>query len=207
MEENKANDKRDDILDVAEKLFAEQGFEAVSVREISKAADINIAMVSYYFGSKEKLYEEVISRKLTPTQMILQQISLVGTSKEKLFAIVDLFVSRFFDNRQFQNLIFREMALSKRKEMPEFITQKMHQNFSIIFDIINKGIKNKEFKKVDVELTVMSIVGIVKTYSTSGSMACKILKTDNEEDVFDIKNRNRLKKFMRELLTSHLDIK
>ena len=207
MEENKANDKRDDILDVAEKLFAEQGFEAVSVREISKAADINIAMISYYFGSKEKLYEEVISRKLTPTQMILQQISLVGTSKEKLFAIVDLFVSRFFDNRQFQNLIFREMALSKRKEMPEFITQKMHQNFSIIFDIINKGIKNKEFKKVDVELTVMSIVGIVKTYSTSGSMACKILKTDNEEDVFDIKNRNRLKKFMRELLTSHLDIK
>ena len=207
MEENKANDKRDDILDVAEKLFAEQGFEAVSVREISKAADINIAMVSYYFGSKEKLYEEVISRKLTPTAMILQQISLVGTSKEKLFAIVDLFVSRFFDNRQFQNLIFIEMALSKRKEMPEFITQRMHQNFSIIFDIINKGIKNKEFKKVDVELTVMSIVGIVKTYSTSGSMACKILNTENEEDVFDAKNRNRLKKFMRDLLTSHLDIK
>jgi len=164
-------------------------------------------MVSYYFGSKEKLYEEVISRKLTPTAMILQQISLVGTSKEKLFAIVDLFVSRFFDNRQFQNLIFREMALSKRKEMPEFITQRMHQNFSIIFDIINKGIKNKEFKKVDVELTVMSIVGIVKTYSTSGSMACKILNTENEEDVFDAKNRNRLKKFMRDLLTSHLDIK
>ena len=54
MEETKISDKRDYILDVAERLFAEQGFEAISIREISKAADINIAMVSYYFGSKEK---------------------------------------------------------------------------------------------------------------------------------------------------------
>ena len=207
MEEIKIQDKRDDILDVAEKLFAEQGFEAVSVREISKAADINIAMVSYYFGSKEKLYEEVISRKLTPTDMILQQVNTASTNKDKLFAIVDLFISRFFDNRQFQNLIFREMALSKRKEMPEFITQRMHQNFSIISDIIHKGIKSKEFRKVDVELTVMSIIGIIKTYSTSGTMACKILQTENEEDVFDTKNRNRFKKYIRELLSSHLDIK
>ncbi len=207
MEEIKTQDKRDDILDVAEKLFAEQGFEAVSVREISKAADINIAMISYYFGSKEKLYEEVISRKLTPTELILQQIDTVSTNKEKLFVIVDIFIARFFDNRQFQNLIFREMALSKRKEMPEFITKRMHQNFSLISDIIQKGIKNKEFRKVDVELTVMSIIGIIKTYSTSGTMACKILQTENEEDVFDTRNRNRFKKYIRELLTSHLDIK
>lgn len=207
MEENKVYDKREDILDVAEKLFAEQGFEAVSVREISKAADINIAMISYYFGSKEKLYEEVISRKLTPTDMILDKINAVATNKEKLFIIVDIFVARFFDNRQFQNLIFREMALSKRKEMPEFITLRMHQNFSIISDVIQKGIKNKEFRKVDVELTVMSIIGLIKTYSTSGSMACKILQTNNEDEVFDVKNRNRFKKYLKELLTSHLEIK
>ncbi len=207
MEESKIQDKRDDILDVAERLFAEQGFEAVSVREISKAADINIAMVSYYFGSKEKLYEEVINRKLTPTAMILQQANMQTTNKEKLFAIVDLFITRFFDNRQFQNLIFREMALSQRKEMPEFITQRMHQNFSIISDIINKGIKAKEFKKVDVELTVMSIIGIIKTYTASGTMACKILQTENESEVFNAKHKTRFKKYLRELLTSHLDIK
>jgi AcrR family transcriptional regulator len=84
MEEFKVQDKRDDILDVAEKLFAEQGFEAISVREISKAADINIAMVSYYFGSKEKLYEEVVNRKLisfdTYRSKILKHYQLIQKS-------------------------------------------------------------------------------------------------------------------------------
>ncbi|HQG39237.1 MAG TPA: helix-turn-helix domain-containing protein, partial [Chitinophagales bacterium] len=84
MEENKNIDKREFILDAAERLFAEQGFEAVSVREISKAADINIAMVSYYFGSKEKLYEEVIQRKIMLSDTILIELEKHKTYKEKL---------------------------------------------------------------------------------------------------------------------------
>ena len=49
------NDKQIQILQVAEKLFAEKGFDGTSIRAISKLAKINIAMVSYYFGSKEKM--------------------------------------------------------------------------------------------------------------------------------------------------------
>ena len=67
--------------------------------------------------------------------------------------------------------------------------------------------EDKEFKKVDVEMTVMSIMGIVRMYITSGSMACKILNIKNEEDAFDQKQRNRLKKHLRELLVNHLQIK
>ncbi|HNO01068.1 MAG TPA: TetR family transcriptional regulator, partial [Chitinophagaceae bacterium] len=39
----------------AEKLFAEKGYNGTSVRDIAEKAGINLAMVSYYFGSKEKL--------------------------------------------------------------------------------------------------------------------------------------------------------
>ena len=59
----KASDKaniatRELLLDAAEKLFAMNGFEATSVRDITAAADCsNVAAVSYYFGSKDKLYE------------------------------------------------------------------------------------------------------------------------------------------------------
>ncbi|MBK9794177.1 MAG: TetR/AcrR family transcriptional regulator [Sphingobacteriales bacterium] len=94
-QENKIQDKREDILDVAERLFAEQGFEAVSIREISKEADINIAMVSYYFGSKEKLYEEVIDRKLISTNMLSNQIEQHATYTDKLFALVDVYIDKF----------------------------------------------------------------------------------------------------------------
>ena len=54
------NDKQIRILQVAEKLFAENGFDGTSSRYIEQIADINLAMVSYYFGSKEKLLESLI---------------------------------------------------------------------------------------------------------------------------------------------------
>lgn len=206
-QEEKTIDKKEHILDVAEQLFAEQGFEAVSVREISKAAAINIAMVSYYFGSKEKLYEEVINRKLISFDTFRSKIERLPTSKEKLFIMVDVFVDKFFERRQFQNIIFREMAMNQRTVMANKIATQLHQNFSFISDIIHKGIKYKEFKKVDVELTVLSIIGIVRMYITSGTMACKILQLDTENVAFDQKQKNRLRKHLRELLTHHLEIK
>lgn len=207
MQENKTQVKIEDILDVAEKLFAEQGFEAVSVREISKAADINVAMISYYFGSKEKLYEDVVNRKLISSEMIEEYIKQYATYKEKLFAVVDMFINKFFERRNFQNIIFREMAMNQRTAMTELISTRLFQNFSLISEVVAGGIKNKEFKKVDVELTVITIVGVVKTYTTSGLIACKVLKIEELEEVYNDKHKTRLKKYLRELLVNHLAIK
>jgi AcrR family transcriptional regulator len=54
------------ILDAAEKLFADQGFNGTSLRDITKAADVNLAAVNYHFGDKETLYTEVIRRRIVP---------------------------------------------------------------------------------------------------------------------------------------------
>ena len=51
----KYNEKQLQIMHEAESLFAEKGFKGASVRDIAVKAGINLAMVSYYFGSKEKL--------------------------------------------------------------------------------------------------------------------------------------------------------
>jgi len=54
------------LLDVAEQLFAENGFEAVSVRDITQLAKANVASVNYYFGSREALLAMVMARHLVP---------------------------------------------------------------------------------------------------------------------------------------------
>ena len=53
-------------MDVAERLFAEEGFEAVSLRHITAEAEANLAAVHYHFGSKEALIITVVQRWLRP---------------------------------------------------------------------------------------------------------------------------------------------
>jgi len=60
-----SSDTRNRLLDAAEKLFCQRGFEGTSVRDITAEAGCNIAAVNYYFGSKEKLYEEMFHRRLS----------------------------------------------------------------------------------------------------------------------------------------------
>lgn len=55
---------RDAILDAAEHLFAEQGHDKTSMRQITKAADVNLSAVNYHFGSKDALIEAVFQRRL-----------------------------------------------------------------------------------------------------------------------------------------------
>lgn len=57
---------RQKILDTAERLFGEQGYQAVSLRHITAAAGVNLASIHYYFGSKEELLDELVMRRAVP---------------------------------------------------------------------------------------------------------------------------------------------
>ena len=54
------------ILDTAEDLFAQAGPAAVTLRSIATAADVNVAAVNYHFGSKEKLFADMFTRRIVP---------------------------------------------------------------------------------------------------------------------------------------------
>lgn len=54
------------LLDAAEALFASQGIDATSVRDITKAAGVNLSAVNYHFGSKDSLVHAVFFRRLAP---------------------------------------------------------------------------------------------------------------------------------------------
>lgn len=60
-----SSDTRERILDAAEALFTQHGFEATTMRMITAAARANLAAVNYHFGSKESLIQEVFRRRLT----------------------------------------------------------------------------------------------------------------------------------------------
>src|SRR5690606_1868523 len=64
MATSRSTQTRDAILDAAERLFAEQGHDNTSMRQITQAAGVNLSAVNYHFGSKDALVEAVLQRRL-----------------------------------------------------------------------------------------------------------------------------------------------
>lgn len=78
----KSPDKtRKAILDAAERLFAEKGFEGASVRRITSDAGVNIAAANYHFGSKEDLLRAALARRIGPVNE--ERLRLLATIETK----------------------------------------------------------------------------------------------------------------------------
>ena len=85
-------DTKTRILDAAEKLFGEKGFDATSLRDITTEADVNLAAVNYHFQSKESLIEAAIMRSAGPVnQKRLAMLEAAGP-QANIEQIVEAFV-------------------------------------------------------------------------------------------------------------------
>jgi AcrR family transcriptional regulator len=86
---------RQRILGAAEALFAERGFAAASLRQVTAAAKVNLAAVNYHFGSKDNLIEEVFRRRLDElSRRRLERLAdLAGTGSMTLESLLDAFIT------------------------------------------------------------------------------------------------------------------
>lgn len=110
---------RERILDVAEKLFAAAGFDAVSMRQVGTEAEVPFALVSYHFGSKLGLYKAVFARRsgVISTQRLdsLKAIELVDDVTANMMAIAHALVDPLLNMREteggstFSQLLAREI--------------------------------------------------------------------------------------------------
>jgi len=112
--------RRDRILTAAERLFSEAGIDGVSMREIAAEADVQLALISYYFGTKQELYRAVFRRRIEPVsqerlamlQRILERKNPPPTIEDVLDALARPWVE-FRDKRGgllYTRLIAREVS-------------------------------------------------------------------------------------------------
>src|SRR6266496_3797905 len=110
------SDKQVQIMEMAEILFAEKGFNGTSVRDIAEKANVNLAMISYYFGSKDKLLEalfnyrgEYIKLKL---ESMIQDKSL--SSLEKMNTLIDHYIDKITSQQCFSRIMVRKKENLKK---------------------------------------------------------------------------------------------
>ena len=198
-------DKRQLLMDTAERLFAERGYEAVSVRELATEAGVNVAMVSYYFGSKEGLFEKIIEEKIPRTRYALEELVHSDlTPWEKMSQTIDIYVDKMLSTHTFSRVIMREMSLQQRPEFVIKITEQIRRNMEIIRGFIREGSEKGHFRYVDEELTLATIFGTISTMVHSTPLMCAMIKGSNEGVIFSEAHRSRLKTHLKAVLQAHL---
>jgi AcrR family transcriptional regulator len=203
-------DKRAHILAVAEQLFAENGFDGTSVRDIAQLANVNLAMVSYYFGSKEKLLEALIEDRAGYTLGILEELNKNQTLTpwDKIERQVEYYVDKIMNNYNFHCILSQQYNHTRSTEIKELIINIKLRNLEQVKKVITDGQKKKVFRKVDIEFTMASVFGTLTNVTNSRSLYCRLLKIDETEDAtYRKKIAPRLKTHLMQLLRAHLDIK
>jgi AcrR family transcriptional regulator len=158
------NEKQLQIIETAECLFAKKGFDGASVRDIAEEAGINVAMISYYFGSKEKLMEAIFEVKIGRVQMRVEELLKdQGLSPiEKVNILVDEHIERVMKSQQFYRIMICEQASNKNPAIMDKVKQLKVKNAELIAELIKEGQKKGDFKKkVDVVLMLNTMVGTV----------------------------------------------
>ena len=158
------NDKQIQIIETEEELFADRGYDGTSVRDIADEAGVNVAMISYYFGSKEKLMEALFEHRIGSIQMrvesLLKDNSL--TPFEKVNMLIDDHVERVMQKQCFHKIMMSVVLTNKIPAILKAANDVKLRIAEIVSELIKDGQKKGVFKKkVDVILMLNTMVGTV----------------------------------------------
>jgi len=142
----KFTEKQIHILDIAEELIAKKGYEGTSVRDICSKANINVAMISYYFGSKEKMMSYLYQYRVLKTRETFSEFADTikdGKPEMQLKEIIKYIVSQLFKYNYFHGFVTQELRHTEnlKDELLDF-----YQLFVKKLDeVIKKGVASGVF--------------------------------------------------------------
>src|SRR5687768_12570872 len=158
---------QDAILDAAETLFARQGFTATTVKQIATEANVNSALLYYYYQNKETLYRAMLQRILG--QLLAKgtdAIERASTHADRIRAFVRAQVALLAEHPHFPQLLVRELVDHQASHAEEAITNTAAGAFKRLCDVIEAGQNAGVFRKsLDPRFAAISIIAQVAYFA------------------------------------------
>src|SRR5256885_1531113 len=91
-----SEDTREKLVSSATRLFAQRGFDGVSVKELADVAGVNVSLVSYHFGGKENLYRACLEKFGMERLAVAQRVLQPPRSLDELRFRLQMFIEEMF---------------------------------------------------------------------------------------------------------------
>lgn len=122
------------IKEVARKIFTQKGYAATRTRDIAQEAGVNLALLNYYFRSKEKLFEMVITEELQRFFGVVYGIAVNEGMDldQKLETLIDLYAQMLNENPELPLFILNEIQQNPKRFQEMVPTKKIFENSTLI---------------------------------------------------------------------------
>jgi TetR/AcrR family transcriptional regulator len=193
------NDARSALIAAATPLFAAKGFNGVSVREVAAAASVNLSMISYYFGGKERLYAAVLNEQFAPLQRVAE-IRQMDTDPLKRFELyVRATVARYRKNPYLLRFYTSELT-NPTPCFDTIVKPAIKGVVQILIETLRDGLSHEKFRDdLDATDTALALAGMINFYfllePATGELVDHAPERDEEliRHIMDIFTRGILK--------------
>ncbi len=164
------------ILQAADRVFGEMGFDAATVRKIAALSKTNKALIHYHFGSKEGLFESVLDHYFEELSRNLHG-ALISDSplSERITRMFDRYLEFLEKNKNFIHIVHRE--LNGGKQMKRVIAH-MVPLFQFVLQGIREAYPKARAGDLSAEHLLVSGYGMIITYFTCGGIVENLIGGD-----------------------------
>jgi AcrR family transcriptional regulator len=159
--------KRNNILKAARKLFFDNGFKAVTVDNIAAKAAVSKGSIYLYFDSKEEIYAQVlVADNIERHKELLEFNTKEAPAEELLFQYAHHYVDDFFNNKELFRILMTFMLQTEQMNLtPQQnaeLIRTTNENIKFISGILQKGIDSGDFSAtIDIRQTQNAIWGLL----------------------------------------------
>jgi AcrR family transcriptional regulator len=168
------------IKQAARKLFTEKGFEAVKTRDIAAEAGINLALLNYYFRSKQKLFDIIMIENFE--QFIQQLIPVLGDERlsldERLAQVVGRYIDMLEKHPDLPFFILSQMRRDSSKLL--FVREKMWEVREKFISQLGLGMKDGKAAQLQVVQFMINFMGLIIFPSIARPMLMKVNDLDDK---------------------------
>lgn len=170
------------ILNAAREVFMEKGKDGARMQEIADKADINKAMLHYYFRSKEKLFNKVFIEAFKEFWPQVEGAMTIETPYKAIESIVEAYINTFIDKPFLPNFILAE--LHRTPDRFELLMKEIGINPKIIMTFLEKLMEEGHLKKTNSLNMIVNVISLCVFPFAARPLMMRLLM-DNNEQIWD----------------------
>lgn len=168
-------DARQTLMHAAAALFAQQGYSATGVQQITDAAGINKAMLYYYFGSKEQLYDQLVGEGIRAVEQAVSAAEAGGGAlRDRLTHFLTDYITIVLQTPDLARILFREIMGGGERDR-QTIVDHFSGNFRRLAAVLSAAADAGELRRMDPLYLAYSLFGMATIFIASHFVAGRTL--------------------------------